>query len=268
MSLLLLAPAFAAPVLFDIDGVLVKGDTISIAPAGGAGQVTEIVQVSQRIDGLVHAHIGETAVLDARDGDLGDLTLVGEEGTKVSVTDDGLDLNGDGLSWSARLPAGTAYVGLGTGCDDCRSDFVFGTTSYRTASDFVFGTTSYRQQAGEFVFGTTAYFRTADGDIDPIRSGMGGQSGRRLISADFGVDQCIAAVWDQDGLLYRAEVACEAIATVSDPGGDPFREIPKDQHITYAWSNEHQANVMTVIWTWAGGGIDVTHHMPGAAWID
>ncbi len=129
-------------------------------------------------------------------------------------------------------------------------------------SNFVFGQTVYgeaRAAGGHgFVYGETVYMKSA---ID-------GPAGKRVVSAELGTEQCHVGVWDDTGLVYAAIAPCAEIGGVSDPGGDPFKEVPLDQHFSLVWSAAVNAWVTKVVWTWTGGGVDVSYHAPGLAWVE
>ncbi len=129
---------------------------------------------------------------------------------------------------------------------------------------------------GDFVFGSVVYgeARAAggggflDGQTVYMEAKVSGPAGKGVISAELDSEQCHVGVFDDGGLVFATRAPCAEIGAVSDPGGDAEREIPLDQHIALVWHPERQEWVTQVTWTWTGGAIDVTYHLPGEAWIE
>lgn len=248
MSLLLLAPAFAATMSFDVDGVLVKGDTLSLAPYGGT-PVTEIDAVGYAFGGILTVLIDNENFVSADGRDLGPMDINPIIGTRVA----GSALKGDPVGFYSYAPKGAASARLvvdGT--------FVFGTTSYFSTrqGEFVFGTTSYFKEKPkprpktQFVNGQTVYFRTARGDVVQVVGDVGGDGGDRHVAAAFGTELCSAAVWDAAELAYAAVVPCDSSIAYASATGDEVAEVPVATTAHQAWSEIARGYVPAFTWGW------------------
>lgn len=247
MFLALAASALAGTVTFDLDGALVKGTALTVAPVGGA-PVVGIDAVGWRFDGVTELLAGASHRLGGKI--VGSITLKAADSTKIV----GDALAGDPVAGWAELPEGT---------DQCRlegSHFVFGTTSYLTTRQggFVFGTTSYLTTRADFVYGQTAYFRAEKGDDVLVIGEVAALGSAGEIAVSGGADQCAVGVWDAAGLVYSTEVPCGAIGTyTADEPAPPVQ-------IASLTADAKGALLPQLVWSWEIGGADPSD---GVAWV-
>jgi hypothetical protein len=155
----------------------------------------------------------------------------------------GLDTDSDGLC--DRL-GGTDSDGLcdaGDADDDCER--LAGGGKGDIDSD---GLCDALAADGGFVFGTTVYMevRTADGD-DTFSSTASGSIFKQTISADIGSKSCAVGVFDGEGLVLSAEVACAEVGGVADEDGGA---APRDLDITLVYSEATGTMLPQVTWAW------------------